>query len=83
MLTLRSYIYIFIYFDNNNKIKIRLIICFVKNKYWTCFVQRLYQQAWRVLWKNQSRGTKREQSEDLEFKCVILVFYVNLYILSS
>jgi hypothetical protein len=32
LLTFRSHIYIFIYFDDNNNMKNRLIICLVGNK---------------------------------------------------
>jgi hypothetical protein len=43
-----------------------IIICLVKNKFWTGYIQRTYQQAWKFMWRTQFWSPRMEQSEDFE-----------------
>jgi hypothetical protein len=43
-----------------------IIICLVENNLWTSYIQRTYQQAWKITWRTQFGSLRWEQSEDLK-----------------
>jgi len=65
LLTFRSHIYVFIYFNDKNNIKIKLMICLVENKFLNRFSTKIISTNMKNFIKKSIIKSNKKQSEDL------------------